>query len=511
MPALPESHPILSCAETADLEARLLGGDEALQWAAMLRAGAGVAEAVLADFSEAGDFPGKGRILVLAGKGNNGGDALIAAEAILRRHPEARASVVFAHGERNLRPQARRAWLQLAHAAGERATALDAAAATRSYDISLDGVYGYSFRPPLDRPAARVLAWANRLPVRLRAAVDLPSGIDDRHAFKADFTYATGVVKTPVLACANTGRLRYIDLGFFEGKGGTQVPPAADRVLTAGVVAPLGALRPARSDKRSYGHLSLFGGSRDYPGAILMAVLSALRSGAGRVTACVPASLAPAFAARAPEAMWFGWPETEGGGLAPGSKAVLLARLKTADAVVVGPGMGRNPETLALAAAIVRAAKAPVLVDADALQPEVIAAARARLVLTPHAGEFARIAGGADLRTYAVKTGATVILKGPVTRICAGAPKRGWEAPVYHSLFGGPVLARGGSGDLLAGLTGGLLAQTPGDPLLAACRGAVWHGRAADRLARARGQVAVTAVQLLEFLPQALRDSGRVD
>jgi NAD(P)H-hydrate epimerase len=101
----------------------------------------------------------------------------------------------------------------------------------------------------------------------------------------------------------------------------------------------------------------------------------------------------------------------------------------------------------------------------------------------------------------AKETGATIVLKGPVTRISDGGR-------VYHSLFGGPVLARGGSGDLLAGLTGGLLAQTPQDTLLAACRGVVWHGMAADLLARDRGQVAVQATQLLDYLSAALRDSA---
>ena len=93
---------------------------------------------------------------------------------------------------------------------------------------------------------------------------------------------------------------------------------------------------------------------------------------------------------------------------------------------------------------------------------------------------------------------AIVARKGPVTRVSDGTA-------VYHSFYGGPVLARGGSGDLLAGLVGGLLAQTPGDPLLAVCRGVVWHGLAADHLARAHGQTAVQTTQLLDFLPAALR------
>jgi len=119
-------------------------------------------------------------------------------------------------------------------------------------------------------------------------------------------------------------------------------------------------------------------------------------------------------------------------------------------------------------------------------------------VLTPHAGEFARIAGKTALRAFCRKHRAIVALKGPITRVSDGAV-------VYHSLYGGPVLARGGSGDLLAGVIGGLLAQTPKDPLLAACRGVVWHGRAADDLARVYGQVAVQTTQLLDFLPTALR------
>src|ERR1019366_7233322 len=92
-----------------------------------------------------------------------------------------------------------------------------------------------------------------------------------------------------------------------------------------------------------------------------------------------------------------------------------------------------------------------------------------------------------------------VVAKGPVTKVCSGGP-------VYHVFGGGPVLSRGGSGDVLTGLAGGLLAQSPGDPLLAACRATVWHGAAADLLARAHGQTAVRTLQVLDFLAPALRD-----
>ena len=483
------SHPILSCDEALRLEVKRFGGDEAKEWPAMEQAGGAIAHVVLQDFGEIGGFPPAGRVLVLVGKGHNGGDALLAARTVLERCPAARADVHFVFGERDLRPLAIRAYRALVQTAGNRLRVLPAEGLTESYDLCLDGVFGFQFRPPAGPLVSGLLSRVNALPIRLRAAVDLPSA----GKFQADFTYATGSVKAPILTDKHAGRLRYLDLGFFTGS-----ERGIDRVLTTALLAPLAGLRPPQSDKRSQGHLLVLGGSRSYPGAVLMTVLAALRSGVGLVTAFVPESLAPAFAARAPEAMWVGWPETPDGGLALEGRHLLSARLARADALVIGPGLGREAETQALVTDLVKTVRMPVLLDADALQPDIVRAVRTPLVLTPHAGEYARIAGKTALRAFGRKHRAIVVLKGPVTRVTDGAA-------VYHSFFGGPVLARGGSGDLLAGLTGGLLAQTPQEPLLAACRGVVWHGLAADGLARACGQTAVQTTQLLDFLPAALR------
>jgi NAD(P)H-hydrate epimerase len=259
-----------------------------------------------------------------------------------------------------------------------------------------------------------------------------------------------------------------------------------------------------------------------------MGVRAALRSGVGLVTAFVPESLAAAFAARAPEAIWVGWPETPEGSLALAGLPLLRARLDRATALSIGSGLGAEGEALVLVGEILKLAGLPAVLDADALRPEVVAAAaRGRAVCLPHAGEFKRLAGGREaspdaLRALARETGATIVLKGPITRIVSAESPlerasalssverdgRQAGACVYHSFFGGPVLARGGSGDLLAGLTGGLLAQAPDDPLVAACRGVVWHGLAADLLARDRGQVAVRVTQLLDHLSAALRTAG---
>ena len=499
------SYPILSCDEARRFEQQLFGGDETKEWPAMQRAGCAVANAVVCDFEELGGFPSLGRVLVLAGKGHNGGDALLAARVILTRFPEARADVLLVFGERALRPLALQSYQALVHAAPGRVQVVKdrkGSLAAPGYDLCLDGIFGFQFRPPVPARIAALLATVNALPVRLRAAVDLPSGVGGNAVFAADFTYATGCVKTPLLEERNAGRVRYLDLDFFKG-----TETAAERVLTREVLAPLAGLRAPYSDKRTYGHLFLIGGSRCYPGAVLMSVLAALRSGVGLVTAFVPESLVPAYAARAPEAMWVGWPETPEGGLALEGQHLLRDRWQRATALAIGPGLGREAETLALVTEIAKSSQMPLLLDADALQAGTVTAGSAPRILTPHAGEFTRIAGGIELPEFAAKTGATVVLKGPVTRI-SGAGKGGSKTrpTVYHSFFGGPVLARGGSGDLLAGLIGGLLAQTPEDPLLAAARGVVWHGLAADLLARAHGQTAVQTTQWLDSLPAVLRD-----
>jgi len=494
------SDPILTARETEVLERRLLRGEESREWSAMSQAGSAVGAAVIDDFLEVGGLPVKARILVLAGKGNNAGDALIAARFLVDQFPDSMVEVAFAFGERALRPLAARAWRELAESGGDRVRSAGTVAPEGDWDVCLDGIFGFQFRPPLPREAIRLTRAANGLQIRLRAAVDLPSGLEDPDAFRADFTYATGVVKRSLIGGFDAGRLRYLDLGFFEEPG---VPAGradrGDRVLKPGILAPLSRLREPATEKRKQGHLVVIAGSRTLPGAALMTVLSALQSGVGLVTAFVPESLAAAFAARAPEAMWVGCPETPAGGLAAGSAALIAARLSRATALEIGPGLGRETETLAWVRTFVGSATLPLLIDGDALQADIVRTGRAARILTPHAGEFARIAPGLDLRKACRAARAVVVLKGPVTRISDGGA-------VYHNFTGGPVLARGGSGDLLAGITAGLLAQNPADPLLAACRGAHWHGRAADLLARSRGQTAVRTSELLDSMAPALRE-----
>ena len=242
-----------------------------------------------------------------------------------------------------------------------------------------------------------------------------------------------------------------------------------------------------------------------------MATRAALRSGAGLVTAFVPESFAAQFAAAAPEAMWVPWPETPDGGLSLEGQYILREKLPRASAIAIGPGMGIERETQVLVQEILKTTDLPVVLDADALQPTNLHAIRSPAVLTPHLGEMTRLLGGKltvnideemdgilkTIREFSATNKVTTLLKGPLTWISDGNR-------LNVNTFGSPVLARGGSGDLLTGLLGGLLAQ--GTPTFEAANIAtVWHGMAAEHLARNRGQTATKSTLLLNYLHEPIR------
>ncbi len=513
----------MTCKEASAWERRLLVGGEETAWEAMRRAGAGISRAIADDARETGGLPNGARWLVLSGKGHNGGDAMLAAAEALAIDPAATALVCFPSGEEALRPLAVRAWETLKAAAPGRVsvTASDELprrlASEEWWDVVVDGIFGMQFRPPLPQETRRLIKAVNEHEgFGMRASVDLPSGLGEARArtvFRADFTYAPGVVKEPVMDAANrdvTGRLRYVDIGFFDA---SEPPLLHEHVITDGAIEALRAPRPADCDKRSFGHVLVLAGSARMPGAAMMSVLAVLRSGAGLVTACVPSGLVAAFAARAPEAMWIGLPESSDGSLASHGIDRIAPVLKVATSILAGPGLGKSPESLALLLELLRKATVPVVLDADALQPELLDAGARRsgtpLVLTPHAGEFARLrgrkgdAGSPELMNFSRKHGVICVLKGPVTRISDGTG-------IWHSVFGGPVLARGGSGDILAGLVAGRMAADSGPVLERVVQGVAWHGLAAERLARETGATSAVATDLLAHLAPVLHERRHV-
>jgi hydroxyethylthiazole kinase-like uncharacterized protein yjeF len=528
MKALPCAHPILTCQETSKLEASILV-DESAEWAAMKQAGIGIAKAVCLDYQELRPLPQGLNVLALIGKGNNAGDALIACGQLLADFPRARVTLILTEDPEALKPLAARAYQQLKgrvsphqiDATCDEAAIhqlLDSASEGRAFDICIDGLLGMSFQPPIREPMRVLIDAVNQYDqIGLRAAVDLPSGkgdVSDELWFQADFTYATGVAKKVLFeGIADCGRVRSIDLGFFNTPAGAALD-ASELVLNDCVLDPLRTLRPASVDKRSFGHLFVLGGSAFMPGALLMAVQAAVRSGVGLVTAFAPASVAATLAAQVPEAMWVPWPETANGTLNPRAMPLLMDRIDQATAVLVGPGMGKDRNTEMVVQDVVKLVELPVILDADALRQRVLGLASKRhtsmgpVILTPHMGEFMRIAkldqpdhSNETLKTFCQSYGVTTVLKSAHTRLCDGEN-------VWYNVCGGPVLSRGGSGDLLAGLIGGMIAQDHAGVLTSAARGIVLHGLAAQRLARARGQVAVHTTQLLDYLPDVLRQDA---
>ena len=514
--------PVLSMEEARALEKARLP-DESAEWVAMEKAGLGIADGILRDYEELRSFPDSPRVLVLAGKGHNGGDALLAAAEIMARYPRSKVVAFLTEQAEQLKPLTRRAlevvkgrlrieYFEAKDSAdlGERLNELSEGA---GFDVCVDGLVGLSFKPPLSAKVADLVRAVKEYPeIGLRAAVDLPSGLgggEDAPTLPADFTYATGSVKEiHMVSGVDCGRVRWVDLGFFDGGESYQ---SKEYFLNDAILSPTRRLRAAMVDKRNFGHLFIVGGSSNMPGALLMSVQAAVRSGVGRVTAFAPESVAASLAAQVPEAMWIPWPETENGTLSPRALPLLTQRLRAASAVLVGPGMGRDRNTEQIAQEVVSEVPLPVICDADALSSRVLELATKRkaewgpVVLTPHMGEFMAIAqldspvyDSDYLIGFCQQYRVQLVLKSPQTRCCDGES-------VYCNTFGGAVLSRGGSGDLLAGLAGGNVAQARGIEFEAVARAVVWHGKAAEALARKSGQVAVCTTDVLAYLSAVLR------
>lgn len=516
------THPILSCADAADFEAQIIGQAEENLWQAMLKAGTGAGEIILQEWRTIGSQPR--RLLLLLGKGYNGGDACIAAEYLSRNIPELEVDIVPADKEKSLKPLTRRALVVLKSNLEDRWRLVEdlEQITTVDYDLAIDGLLGMSFKAPINGYVREIIDCINDLSnIRFRVAIDLPSGLGDicdDQPLVADMTIATGIAKRPLFQAGATyfcGRRRYADIGIFDK---TEICGNASEILLPDILAPLRRIRPAASDKRSFGHVMVLAGARGMLGAAAMCVHSALKAGAGLVTAFVPAQAVNAFSAAIPEAMWIPCPTDNEGIISREAFELIDPFAKKADAWVIGPGLGQSLEIKRMLKRLLSSINCPTVIDADALQAELILTAfkylsttGLQIITTPHVGEYLRMTGDKDstlntidddaLLQFTRRARVTTVLKGTVTRICDGGR-------LIYSPFGGPMLARGGSGDCLAGILGARLAQNRQNTLQATCEAVAWHGRAADLLAQAQGEHAVRTTQLLDYLAPALRQDG---
>ncbi len=425
----------------------------------MERAGFGVARHVAALGVGYGD-----RVAVLVGPGNNGGDGYVAA-----RHLRRRGVAVEVHLLDMPKTDAAR------RAAGRAAAAhvpVRPLGRPGGEDLVVDAVFGGGFRHGV--PPA-LLPWMDAdVPV---VAVDVPTGVDPadgsvlEKAFTAQLTVTFGALRTGHILGEGPdrcGRVEVVDIGLGE-------PTPAMRLVDADD-APR-PRRPRAAHKWSAGSVLIIGGAPGMVGAAILAARSALRFGAGAVGVASPQR--DTVAAVAPEVLSYAFADA-------------VAAAERFDVVVLGPGLGRDRGDLV--AEVVGGREGPLLLDADGLfgvEPAQLAARTGPTILTPHAGEFRRLAGvGADPSAavaFAADTGTVVVLKGNPTFVTSGGPP--W---VVDS--GGPELATIGTGDVLSGMIGALWARGL-SPLTAARSGAYWHGRAAAALA---DEGVVTADRLAE-------------
>ena len=490
----------------------------------MDRAGYGVAHEVrtLADRAGFSDP----LIQIFAGRGNNGGDAFVAARYLAEE--DFSVEVMLAGAERDLEGDALHAFSQLKEAKvkfTEVPTRADWDRLQHEWpggDILVDGLLGTGVSGPARGAIAGAIRYINANAKRgFVVSIDVPSGMSADTGVApgdvvwADLTVAIGLPKIGYLsprALEYVGTVCVADIGI-----PWELMEQADGPMEIITAADLRAMIPRRlrnTHKGSYGHALILAGSADYPGAPTLALAGAVRSGVGLVTAYVPGSLSLSVSAALPDAIVRPAPATTAGTLSAAFWEQLRPRLADYSAVLIGPGLTPHPEIRTLVERLLDECRVPLVLDADALnvlEREAARVARAKgpVILTPHPGEMGRLLGcpaavvqedrEATLRKAVEKTGAVVALKGAGTLV--GAPGR----PIHLNLSGNPGMAKGGTGDVLAGLIVGLAAQGL-EPFDAARAGVYLHGQAGDSVALRGSQQTLLASDLAMELTGVFRE-----
>jgi NAD(P)H-hydrate epimerase len=454
--------PLLTAEETRAAEEAYGGPLDEL----MERAGTAVADLVQRSYP--------GRVTVVCGGGNNGGDGKVCAR-VLRE-------------------------------AGREVHVVDGVGDLGDPDVIVDALLGIGLRDAPREDAARMIELMNasRRPV---VAVDVPSGVNASTgevpgaAVRASVTVTFGAAKVGLAVAPgrfHAGSVHVAPIGLRPAGHENALVPAS----ALADVPPKGA----DSTKYSAGSVLVVGGSRGLTGAPMLAALAAFRADAGYVAVGAPESTLPVLEARLLEVVKRPLPEDAGGRLLPRSLDAILDAAEKADALAVGPGLGRTEGTVELVRLLLEQLDCPVVLDADALWELEPFTRAAPTVLTPHSGELARLLGTPSVDAHrldavkraAARFGSVVLLKGADTLVAA--PRAG----VLVCDYGTPALATAGSGDVLTGIVAAFLAKGM-EAQRAAAAAAVAHGVAASLVEPQRGAV---ASDLLPALRLALAGHG---
>ena len=463
-----------------------------------------------------------GRVAVLCGRGNNGGDGFLVARTLLQRGIDTAVFVVGALGD--VRGDARtnldilgRLGVTVVEIGDEQTWELHFSEISQC-TLIVDAIFGTGLKSPVAGMLETVIADVNASDIPI-VSIDIPSGLsaDTPHligdCINASMTVTLAAPKLPLVLPpgeAYAGDVVIADIGIpyevIEGLDGKHV-----ELLTPEQVRELIEPRAADSHKGDFGRVTIVAGSRGKTGAAHMAAMGALRSGAGLVTVATPASCLSIVASMAPEFMT----EPLGGS---GDPAVTPAAVEqvlelTHDVIACGPGLGRSPEVGEFVRLLIERATVPLVLDADAVTVladdpgRLIGKEERDVIITPHPGEMARLIGASveEVQANRIEVASDfatthrvyVVLKGHRTVIATP------EGRVYINPTGNPGMATGGTGDVLTGMIAACLPQLLDAE--AACRLAVLlHGAAGDLAEASEGQVAMTATDLLAHLGEAL-------
>ncbi|HET7265850.1 MAG TPA: NAD(P)H-hydrate dehydratase [bacterium] len=472
------------------------------------------------------------RVVVLAGKGNNGGDGLVAARDLVG---DARVTVLLAGPDAELGggpaahlPSVRGRHIPVLEATTAQSSDIDAQ--LRDCDLIIDALFGTGFHGPAQGVPAALIEAANRSGVPI-LAVDVPSGIDsatgaaEPPVIRAAATVTMGLpklglVQFPAAACA--GRLFVADIGI--PRAVVDEGPIRAELMRAAWIDRAFPRRRADGHKGTYGHVYIVAGARGFTGAAVLAARGAIRGGAGLVTVALPRSLVTAPTASLPEAMTLPLPETDAGSLGAEAEGVIREAVASVDGrhpavVAIGPGLTTRAEVVGVVRRLIPQLGGPLVADADALNalagnPALLREAPGPVVITPHPGELARLVGAsiaeiqrdrvAAARAAASSTGAVTILKGARTVVASPDGRTG----IIPN--GNGAMGTGGTGDVLTGVVAAFLAQRLPAWEAAVCA-AYLHGLAGDLAAP--GELGLLSHEVADAVPRALAlvRAGTVD
>jgi hydroxyethylthiazole kinase-like uncharacterized protein yjeF len=486
--------------------------------ALMERAGEAVSAAITQKFSK----PAKKGVLIVAGKGNNGGDGFVVARLLKKRRVRCEVALLAKRAE--LSPDAAhncRAFEKIGGKVTEVAADQPGTLARRIVDKGLvvDAILGTGIKSAVRGLYAEAITLMNASGVPI-VAVDIPSGLDtDRGsqlgvAIQAELTVAFGYAKLGQVIYPGVdfvGDLAVADIGI-DPRAATTVNPATE-LLLAEEMSWLVPRRAADTHKGTYGHVLVIAGARGKTGAAILACRAAMRAGAGLVTLVAPRSLNDIFASSLVEVMTEPSPESDAGDLAELSSDQWLRLLQRKSALVFGPGLGISDAARNNLRWLMRNLEIPWIIDADGLNNlafdlDRLNRAKTPPVLTPHPGEMSRLTGKSAAaiaedrvgiaREFALQHRCYLVLKGARTIVATPFGK------AYINSTGNPGMASGGMGDVLAGMLGALAGQGF-DPEEAVKLGVFLHGFVGDRAAAEKGDIGLIASDIIDGLPAGLR------